>query len=208
MNYAERNQELAILAINTFLMDCNSANYKIRGLALRTLCSLRFEGVSDYIQQAIQNGIRDPDPYVKKTAIIGIVKLYRINRPAVMQSEFVETLYKLLRDGDSQVVSNAILALNEILEDDGGISISRKLIIYLLNRFHEFNEWGQTLVLDMIQRYSPRDDNEMLDILNILEERLSKSSASVLLGCTKIFIHYTKHSPDINKQVLQRLQGI
>ena len=29
-NYAEDNQELAILAINTFLMDCNSTNPKIR----------------------------------------------------------------------------------------------------------------------------------------------------------------------------------
>ena len=54
INYAEQNQELAILAINTFLMDCNQTmNHKIRGLALRSLCSLRFEGVSNYMQQAI-----------------------------------------------------------------------------------------------------------------------------------------------------------
>ena len=48
-NYAEQNQELAILAINTFLMDLKGPNQKIRGLALRSLCSLKFEGVSEYV---------------------------------------------------------------------------------------------------------------------------------------------------------------
>jgi vesicle coat complex subunit len=47
INYAEQNQELAILAINTFWMDIKQMNnHKIRGLALRSLCSLRFEGVT------------------------------------------------------------------------------------------------------------------------------------------------------------------
>ena len=55
-NYAEQNQELAILAINTFLMDLKGQNTKIRGLALRSLCSLKFEGVSEYVQQAIDIG--------------------------------------------------------------------------------------------------------------------------------------------------------
>jgi AP-4 complex subunit beta-1 len=50
INYAEQNQELAILAINTFWMDIKQQNHKIRGLALRSLCSLRFEGVTQYLQ--------------------------------------------------------------------------------------------------------------------------------------------------------------
>ena len=49
INYAESNQELAILAINAFLMDCKQTNHKIRGLALRSLCSLRIEGITQYM---------------------------------------------------------------------------------------------------------------------------------------------------------------
>ena len=49
-NYAEQNQELAILAINTFLMDLQGVNSKIRGLALRSLCSLKFDGVVEYMR--------------------------------------------------------------------------------------------------------------------------------------------------------------
>jgi len=80
INYAEQNQELAILAINTFLTDCKQPNHKIRGLALRSLCSLRFEGVTAYTQQAIQEGLQDMDPYVKKTAIVGCVKFFHLSK--------------------------------------------------------------------------------------------------------------------------------
>ena len=79
-NYAEQNQELAILAINTFLMDLKGPNQKIRGLALRSLCSLKFEGVAEYVQQAIDIGLADSDGYVKKTAIIGCIKLFHMNK--------------------------------------------------------------------------------------------------------------------------------
>lgn len=132
INYAEQNQELAILAINTFLMDCKQPNHKIRGLALRSLCSLRFEGVSQYLQQAIQDGLNDVDPYVKKTAIIGCVKFYHMSKKdfkskytltslqlnlislvfkltnLLIETDFLDTLYKLTKDFDALVVINAI----------------------------------------------------------------------------------------------------
>jgi vesicle coat complex subunit len=49
VNYAEKNSELVVMAINAFLMDCKSGNGKIRGLALRFLCSLRGKDAIDYI---------------------------------------------------------------------------------------------------------------------------------------------------------------
>ena len=42
VNYADES-ESAILAINTFLRDLKNTNAKIRGLALRSLCSLKYE---------------------------------------------------------------------------------------------------------------------------------------------------------------------
>jgi AP-4 complex subunit beta-1 len=32
--------------------------------------------------------------------------------------------------------------LNEILASEGGMALSSKMIVYLLNRIKEFNEWG------------------------------------------------------------------
>lgn len=51
-------------------------------------------------------------------------------------------LYNLIKDRDPLVVINAIEAINEILADKGGIEINRELIIPLLNRIRDFNEWG------------------------------------------------------------------
>lgn len=42
--YAEEYDDVAIMAINTFLKDCNSSDESIRGLSLRSLCSLKFRG--------------------------------------------------------------------------------------------------------------------------------------------------------------------
>lgn len=77
-NYAEFNSELAVMAINTFLKDFKHPDPKIRGLALRNLCSLRFSGAYEFghFQPAIMDGMRDMDPYVRKTAILGTIKLY------------------------------------------------------------------------------------------------------------------------------------
>ncbi len=74
-NYAEHNSGLAIMAINSFLKDCEDKDSKIRGLALRSLCSLRFDGVYDYIKPQVLKMLNDLDPYVRKTAINGCIKL-------------------------------------------------------------------------------------------------------------------------------------
>ena len=75
-NYAETNPDLAIMAINTFLKDFKHQDPKIRGLALRSLCHLKFDGLYEYLQPAIIESLRDMDPYVKKTGILGTVKLF------------------------------------------------------------------------------------------------------------------------------------
>ena len=80
-------------------MDLQGTNSKIRGLALRSLCSLKFDGVVEYMQQAIDIGIRDMDPYVKKTAIIGCIKLFHMNKSIFKkQTDYMEKLYELTAD--------------------------------------------------------------------------------------------------------------
>lgn len=157
INYAQQNSELAILAINTFQMDLKTTNHKIRGLALRSLCSLKFDGVHEYMQNALQESLNDIDPYVKKTAIIGCVKYYHLSKSSFKKTDFQKKLYDLTRDKDPLVVINAIEAINEIQADKGGIDIDRSLIIPLLNRIKDFNEWGQSIILDICSKYEPSD---------------------------------------------------
>ena len=52
-NYAEQNPNTALMAINTFIKDTKHKDGKIRGLALRSLCSLRFSGSFEYLMNSI-----------------------------------------------------------------------------------------------------------------------------------------------------------
>jgi len=48
-SHAESKPDLAIMGINTFLNDIKHKDEKIRGLSLRYLCSLRFDGAYEYL---------------------------------------------------------------------------------------------------------------------------------------------------------------
>lgn len=183
-------------------MDLKSRNHKIRGLALRSLCSLKFEGVAEYMQTALQECLADVDPYVKKTAIIGCVKYFHLSKSSFKKTDFLNMLYDLIKDGDPLVVINAIEAINEILADKGGIEIDRALIIPLLNRIKDFNEWGQSIILDICSKFNPSDQQEKFDIMNLLEDRFKHASSSVVLGTVKVFLHLTKDDKNLYNQVL------
>lgn len=124
---------------------------------MRSLCSLKFDGVTEYMQNALQESLNDVDPYVKKTAIIGCVKFYHLSKSQFKKTEFLNSLYNLTKDNDPLVVINAIEAVNEIQADKGGLDIDRSLIIPLLNRIKDFNEWGQSIILDICSKYEPKD---------------------------------------------------
>lgn len=110
------------------------------------------------MQNALTDSLNDSDPYVKKTAIIGCVKFFHLSKSNFKKTDFQKKLYELIKDPDPLVVINAIEAINEILADKGGIEIDKELLIPLLNRIKDFNEWGQSIILDICSKYYP-DDN-------------------------------------------------
>ena len=62
------------------------------------------------------------DPYVKKTAIVGCIKLFHMERGKFKkQTNYLEILYGCANEQDPLVVINSIHALNEILADKGGL---------------------------------------------------------------------------------------
>lgn len=111
----------------------------------------------------------------------------------------MNNLYNLTKDQDPLVVINAIEAINEILADKGGIEITRDLVIPLLNRIKDFNEWGQSIILDICSKYHPSESQEKFDIMNLLEDRFKHASSSVVLGTVKVFLHLSKDDANLYK---------
>jgi AP-4 complex subunit beta-1 len=47
----------------------------VRGLALRSICSLRLESILEYIQLPLHKSLTDISAYVRKTGVMGILKV-------------------------------------------------------------------------------------------------------------------------------------
>lgn len=204
VNYAEES-DAAFLAVNTFLNDLKNDNAKIRGLALRNLCSLKFKGAYEYFAKALYDSLKDPHPYVRKTAVLALLKVYKLN-PKLVTEKDIDTLYELIKDSDPMVVSNTLFVLNEIQKEEG-VMITSKMVNHLLNFISEFNEWGQNIILELISRFKPKDEKQIINILNSLEEKdfLKHSSVSIVLATCKVFITYTKDT-ELISHVINRIK--
>lgn len=55
--YATQIPDLALLAINQLHKDCAERDPTVRGLALRSLCSLRIANFVEYVTQPIDKGL-------------------------------------------------------------------------------------------------------------------------------------------------------
>ncbi len=178
----------------------------VRGLALRSLCSLRLPSVVEYVTTPLRLSLVDTSSYVRKTGVLGVAKIFRLAPEVIKETDLVDTLYGMLRDRDTVVVTNVIVALQEIMQGEGGMAINQPIIHHLLNRIKDFSEWGQVTVLDLVTKYTPVNDQELFGIMNLLDPCLRASNAAVVLATTKCFIAYTATRPAVLQQVFTRLK--
>ncbi|XP_068652768.1 beta-adaptin-like protein A isoform X1 [Aristolochia californica] len=217
-NYAKGNPDLALLTINFLQKDCRDEDPMIRGLALRSLCSLRVANLVEYLVGPLGSGLKDSNSYVRMVAAIGVLKLYHISAATCIDADFPSLLKSLmLKDPDAQVVANCLIALQEIWNLEAVSSeeasrerealLSKPIIFYLLNRIKEFSEWAQCLVLDLVSKYLPSDSNEIFDMMNLLEDRLQHANSAVVLATIEVFLHLTMSMTDVHQQVYERIKA-
>ncbi|XWS70343.1 hypothetical protein CRYUN_Cryun03dG0039900 [Craigia yunnanensis] len=217
-NYAKVNPDLALLTINFLQRDCHDEDPMIRGLALRSLCSLRVANLVEYLVGPLGSGLKDSNSNVRMVAVIGVLKLYHISVSTCVEADFPSILkHLMLNDSDTQVVANCLSALQEIWSAEASTSeeasrerealISKPVIYYLLNRIKEFSEWAQCLVLELITKYVPSDSSEIFDIMNLLEDRLHHANGAVVLATIKVFLQLTLSMTDVHQQVYERIKA-
>lgn len=189
----------------------------IRGLALRSLGSLRVANLVEYLVGPLNSGLKDGSVYVRTVAAIGVLKLYHISASTCLDSDFPAMLkHLMLNDPDTQVVANCLSALQEIWSSEASHSeeaaherdglLGKPFVYYLLNRIKEFSEWAQCLVLELVAKYVPSESDEIFDIMNLLEDRLQHANSAVVLATTKVFLHMTLSMTDVHQQVYERIK--
>lgn len=88
------------------------------------------------------------------------------------------------------VVSNALAALTEIDEINGGgiFTVTAANLSKLLAALDESTEWGQTVILNALSKYVPRDSREAENIADRITSRLQHSNSAVVLGAIRVSI--------------------
>ncbi|KAG0377051.1 AP-4 complex subunit beta-1 [Mortierella sp. AD032] len=196
--YGHTNEELCFLGINTLHQDCVDLDPTVRALALRTLCSLGQRSVMRFMLQPLNKGFQDKNANVRKTAVMACISLFELD-PAF--SEIVDKVYDLLSDKDTQVVVNAILALEAILVDEGGIVINRAITSHLLRRYKDWTPGQLQVVLGVLCRYKPETDDEIYEIMNDVDGGLQHTSLAVQMATLRLFIWLCQDLAEIDEDV-------
>ena len=103
-NYAKYNPHLALLTINFLQRDCKDQDPMIRGLALRSLCSLRVANLVEYLVGPLSSGLKDGSNYVRMVAVMGVLKLYHISAATCIDADFPSVIkHMMLNDLETQV---------------------------------------------------------------------------------------------------------
>eukprot|EP01111_Echinosteliopsis_oligospora_P018960 TRINITY_DN8952_c1_g1_i1.p1 TRINITY_DN8952_c1_g1~~TRINITY_DN8952_c1_g1_i1.p1 ORF type:complete len:912 (-),score=267.11 TRINITY_DN8952_c1_g1_i1:67-2802(-) len=199
MNYAKSQPDRAILAVSTFQRDASDPNPLIRALAVRTMGCIRVDKITEYLCEPLRNCLKDPDPYVRKTAAVCVAKIYDINPDLVEGQGFLDNLNDLLSDSNPMVVANAVAALSEIDEvsKTDVFKITSANLSKLLAALNECTEWGQVFILNSLSKYSPRDPREAESIAERVAPRLQHANSAVVLSAVKVLMKYMDLIPSI-----------
>ncbi|GKY99801.1 hypothetical protein MPSEU_000933900 [Mayamaea pseudoterrestris] len=168
-DYDASTRELSLLSINAFQKGLADRSDRIRAMALRVLTSVRLSDILQIQILAVQKCTRDESPYVRKCAATAVGKLAercaRDNEQLTLLTELVHQL--LASDTCCMVLTSAVAALEEVWKhsatgggDDkltlqkeqlSGLHSSYRKLCHLLT---DMDEWGQVIVLDVLQRYA------------------------------------------------------
>ncbi|XP_030829954.1 AP-4 complex subunit beta-1 [Strongylocentrotus purpuratus] len=196
---------LTLLAINCLLKDCQDSNPMVRGMALRTLCSLRLPLLMEYIELPLLAGLKDKSAYVRRIAVLGCLKACKLDSSFIKDRNIIDQLCELIADRDNTVMINVLCVLHEL---QGGLLVTPNIAHALLNRVSSLSEWGQIKALQVLLTYKPANEEEVFDILNLVDGCLRHPNSGVSLGAVHFMLLITKDLPHVNQDVIGRLKGI
>ncbi|KAJ2811862.1 beta-adaptin [Coemansia furcata] len=210
INYAKTQPDLVILAVNTFVKDAEDTNPLIRALAIRTMGCLHVQEVLDHLTDPLRKCLKDPSPYVRKTAVMCVAKVYDLSPAIAEENGFVEDVRRALSDSNSMVISNAVTVLTEINEMTPGQNVWRldaKTVPTLLTAINECVEWGQIAILEVLADYTPKTEKEAESICERLLPRLQHANGSVVLTTVRLLLKYEKyvHRADLLSQFSKKM---
>lgn len=106
------------------IQDMEDSNPLIRALALRTMSYIHVRDFVEATVPPLKGLLKDPDPYVRKTAAFCVAKLYDHDKSLVEALDLIDRLNNMLRDDNPTVVSSALASLMDIWERSETIKLT------------------------------------------------------------------------------------
>lgn len=150
IHYAEFEQDLALLSINTFQKDLDNPSPFIRSQALRVLSSIRLKVITHILIISIQRCMVDSSPYVRKTAAHAIPKVFSLDHEK--KEELIDCIETLMGDNTTLVLGSAIAAFSEVCPER--IDLLHPHFRKFCNMLADIDEWGQISVVNILTRYA------------------------------------------------------
>lgn len=153
-HYADHDsscRDLSLLSINAFQRDLSDSNPFIRPLALRVLTSIRVAEVLQIQILAVQTCGKDSSPHVRKCAANALAKLYP--RSDADARAVLKNLLRgiLMEENCTLVLSSAMVSFVEMCPEE--LDLLHGCFRKLCHLLTDMDEWGQIVVLDVMQRY-------------------------------------------------------
>jgi AP-2 complex subunit beta-1 len=104
--------------------DLEDSDPLIRALALRTISSIHVREFVEATVPPLQKLVKDPDPYVRKTAAFSVAKLFDHDPRVVENSNLINRLNAMLRDENPTVIASSLAALQDIWERSDTIKLT------------------------------------------------------------------------------------
>jgi len=203
--YARHNPSSALMAVGSFLSDCHASTPAVKGMALRSLCSMLSPELAEHMIKPIEKGLQDPNSSVRQIAIIAVAKLNSV-APTVINNGIISYLTDLIVSSDTRVNINALRVIDELYASKGGYTLNRQIMIQLLSKIQFFSPWNQCYILEHVAKYEPTSAEELIGLMNLLDSRLATHNSGIIFACVQIFLKWTRVYPEYRKSVYYRIR--
>lgn len=170
---------------------------------------IRVDKMTDYIEEPLRKTLKDESPYVRKTAVLCVAKLFDMNPAMCIENGFVEALQELVGDPNPMVVANSVTALVEINEADPSTKafiITPTTLKKMLLALNECTEWGRIKILSSLADYKAADVKESEHICERVSPQFQHVNPSVVLSAVKVvFLHMKYVGPELAKSYLKKM---
>ncbi|KXS11652.1 ARM repeat-containing protein [Gonapodya prolifera JEL478] len=151
--YAEREQDLALLSVNTFQKELSDKSPLVRYNALRAMSAIKVPVIAPIVMLAIRKALTDLSPHVRRGGLLAIPKCHALD--ATQQSALLDLLLpSLYTDTNPTVTSAALYALRSMAptRDD----LLHPAFRRLARMVPDMDEWGQIETLEALTFYARR----------------------------------------------------